>query len=55
MDAIIFNGGEKFRELVLDLNFKTIFMDFVFSPSINEFNGNTSIQLIVRDFRMSKI
>ncbi|MBV4437172.1 single-stranded-DNA-specific exonuclease RecJ [Clostridium tyrobutyricum] len=55
MDAIIFNGGKKFRELVLDLNFKTIFMDFVFSPSINEFNGNTSIQLIVRDFRMSKI
>lgn len=66
IDAISFDGGEKFKQIieekygtnelnnVLTNKFKHIFMDFIFSPSINKYNGNTKIQLIVKDFRLSK-
>lgn len=66
MDAISFDGGEKFKQIInknygsnelnkiLTNNFRHIFMDFIFSPSINNYNGNTSIQLIIKDFRLSK-
>ncbi|MFC0905650.1 single-stranded-DNA-specific exonuclease RecJ [Clostridium sp. MT-14] len=65
IDAVDFNGGKKFKELVMErygdkkgneiLNnkFRSIKMDFIFSPSINEFNGNKSIQIIVKDFRLT--
>lgn len=65
IDALDFNGGKKFRELILrtygdrkgneilNNNFHSIRMDFIFSPSINEFNGNKSIQIIVKDFRLT--
>ncbi|MBC2581600.1 single-stranded-DNA-specific exonuclease RecJ [Clostridium sp. DJ247] len=65
IDAICFDGGEKFKEIVsqaygdeklkeiLNSNTANMNMDLVFTPSINEYNGNTSIQLIVKDFRLS--
>lgn len=67
IDAVDFNGGEKFKELILDTygnkegnkilnnDFHNVKMDFVFSPSINEFNGNKNIQIIIRDFRLTSI
>lgn len=65
LDAICFDGAEKFKKIVSDaygeekllymLDNKSIDlkMDLIFSPSINEYNGNVSLQLIVKDFRLS--
>ncbi|WP_411682836.1 single-stranded-DNA-specific exonuclease RecJ [Clostridium thailandense] len=65
-DAICFDGGDKFVSMVRDaygeeramdiLNNKpsNLKMDLIFSPSINEYNGNISLQLVVKDFRLSK-
>lgn len=65
IDAICFDGAEKFKTLIvdtygeeklldiLDNNPANIKMDLIFSPSINEYNGNTNLQLIVKDFRLS--
>ncbi len=66
LDAICFDGGEKFKEIIeenygekrlmeiLRSNTVNLKMDFIFSPEINEFNGNKSLQLVVKDFRLSK-
>lgn len=65
LDAISFNAGEKFKEIIeesygkyeldniLKNKFKHIFMDMVFSPVVNEYRNNKSIQIIVKDFRIS--
>lgn len=65
MDAICFDGAEKFKTLIentygeeklldiLNNNPANIKMDLIFSPSINEYNGNTNLQLIVKDFRLA--
>lgn len=65
MDAVIFDGAEKFRYIVersfgirrldriLANDFKSIYMDIVFFPVFNEYNNNRNIQIIVRDFRIS--
>lgn len=65
LDAICFDGAEKFKEMISEaygeekllqmlnngpMNLK---MDLIFSPSINEYNGNVSLQLVVKDFRLS--
>ena len=66
LDGICFDGAEKFRTLIeeeygerklldiLDNNPANIKMDLIFSPAINEYNGNANLQLIVKDFRLSK-
>lgn len=65
IDAVDFRGGKKFRKLILENygpqrgnkifsnDFNSIKMDFVFSPSVNEFNGNKNIQIVVEDFRLT--
>lgn len=65
IDAICFDGGEKFKRLIeekygeerlleiLNNNPANINMDIIFSPSVNEYNGNVNIQLIIKDFRIS--
>ena len=65
IDALSFDGGEKFRQLVfktygsqaaykiLNNDFKNLKMDFIYVPSVNEFKGNKNIQLILKDFRLS--
>lgn len=65
IDAISFDGGEKFKELILKAYGEealnkilnngeaSLRMDFIFSPSINEFKGNRNLQLIIKDFRLS--
>lgn len=67
LDAICFDGGEKFREMIsetygeeklshiLNNNPMDLKMDLIFSPSINEYNGNVNLQLVVKDFRLSNI
>ena len=63
IDAMLFNELENFeskviqkygREALDNLYNKfsdDIYMDFIFYPSINEWNGNKSIQIIVSSFR----
>ncbi|WP_446897266.1 single-stranded-DNA-specific exonuclease RecJ [Clostridium sp. LBM24168] len=65
MDALIFDGTEKFKDIVgrswgidklhriLANDFKRIYMDIVFFPVFNEYNNNRNIQIIVKDFRIS--
>lgn len=66
LDAISFDNGEEFKELIKE-NYGSerleqilnnypanIKLDIIFYPSINEYNGNTSIQLLVKDIRLSK-
>lgn len=65
-DAICFDGGDKFINMIKDvygeeramdiLNNKpaNLKMDLIFSPSVNEYNGNVSLQLVVKDFRLAK-
>lgn len=65
MDGICFDGAEKFKsiicseygekklEYILNNNPADILMDIVFTPNINEYNGIKSIQLIIKDFRLS--
>lgn len=63
MDAMIFNNLENFENKVIEKygqealnnlynkNQNNIMMDFTFYPSINEWNGNKSIQIIVDGIR----
>ncbi len=63
MDAMIFNDVEYFEEKIISKYGKDILenlynksnnsvnMDFTFYPSINEWNGNKSIQIIVNGIR----
>lgn len=65
IDAIAFDGGERFRKLILDTygssvaskifsnNFTSLKMDFIFLPCVNEFNGIKSLQLVIKDFRLT--
>ncbi|KZL94032.1 single-stranded-DNA-specific exonuclease RecJ [Clostridium magnum] len=67
LDAICFDGGEKFKEMIsetygeekllqmLNNGPMDLKMDLIFSPSINEYNGNISLQLVVKDFRLSNV
>ena len=50
MDAIYFRGGSRIQELVPGLS-----LDLVFSPSINRWNGNETLQLEIRDLRSSRL
>lgn len=64
IDAISFDGADKFREIIEEAygedKYKemvsgaptNIKMDFIFSPSINEYNGRSTLQLVVKDFRL---
>lgn len=65
IDAIMFNEAEKFNNMIINKygseklnnvmnNSARIKMDMIFYPEINKYNGNKSIQLIVKDFRLSK-
>lgn len=65
IDAISFDGGEKFKKLIFEVygknsgnkilsnNFNSIKMDFIFLPYVNEFNGVKNLQLVIKDFRFS--
>ncbi|BAH06930.1 single-stranded-DNA-specific exonuclease RecJ [Clostridium kluyveri] len=65
IDAIAFDGGEKFKKLILEVygssgankifnnNFTSLKMDFIFLPCINEFNGVKNLQLVIKDFRLT--
>lgn len=64
IDAISFDGADKFREIIEEAygedKYKEMVsgaptnlkMDFIFSPSINEYNGRSTLQLVVKDFRL---
>jgi single-stranded-DNA-specific exonuclease len=65
IDGIDFANGEEFKEMVIDkygeeaLNGLlegrgiTIPVDIIFYPDVNEYNGNTSLQLIIKEIRLS--
>ncbi|MCY6959401.1 single-stranded-DNA-specific exonuclease RecJ [Clostridium brassicae] len=63
IDAICFNRVEEFKEILkikygkqyqkIIMNPNGIKMDLIFSPMINEFNGNKKEQLRIKDFRLS--
>lgn len=67
MEAMLFNGMEEFEAKVREkygekelssLYFRgsqNINMDFLFYPSINEWNGSKSIQIVISNFRMSNV
>ncbi|WMJ82161.1 single-stranded-DNA-specific exonuclease RecJ [Clostridium sp. MB40-C1] len=63
LDAICFNKVEEFKQ-ILKIKYGTqyekilmkpngIQVDLIFSPTINEFNGNKKEQLRIKDFRLS--
>lgn len=51
-EEIINLYGEKKLEIILNNGDANIYLDIVFYPNINEFNGQSSIQLIIKDFRI---
>lgn len=65
IDAISFEHGEEFKEMIKDNYGDTVLdeilagsdfsipFDIIFYPSINEYNGNTNIQLIIKEMRIS--
>ncbi|MGL4452618.1 MAG: single-stranded-DNA-specific exonuclease RecJ [Sarcina sp.] len=66
IDALLFNKVDDFREVFDDeygmgkfdeLSNGTIFkfkMDAIYKPSVNEFNGRRSMQIIINNFRLSE-
>ncbi|MFH1377721.1 MAG: single-stranded-DNA-specific exonuclease RecJ [Planctomycetota bacterium] len=50
--AVGFNLGDRFEEL--KKRRREGAFDFVFEPSVNEFNGNTTIELMIKDFSESE-
>lgn len=62
IDALAFNSTEKLENLIgrekmnyiLKNNPANLKLDIIYSPDINEYKGNKSIQLLVKDFRLSK-
>ncbi|KEI00907.1 single-stranded-DNA-specific exonuclease RecJ [Clostridium botulinum] len=64
IEAISFNKVNEFKEM-LEVKFKNTFekillnlsnlkLDLIFYPIINEFNGNRTVQLRIKDFRLSE-
>ncbi len=63
IDAIYFGDISEFEELIIDKfgaeelqklydgAYNDVRLDFVFYPSINEYNGNTTIQIVVQNYR----
>ncbi len=63
IDAIYFGDISEFEELITDKfgaeelqklydgAYNDVRLDFVFYPSINEYNGNTTIQIVVQNYR----
>ncbi len=39
---------------LLDGNARTIKMDFVYYPEINEYMGNKKVQMVINNFRVSQ-
>lgn len=54
INGVSFKNGEKFVSLYHDVltHSDDCFVDILFSPSINEWNGNVSVQLLVEDMRI---
>jgi len=63
LDAIYFGDVYKFEEIINDRygreelqklyngEYNDVKLDLVFYPNINEYNGNTSIQIVIQNFR----
>ena len=63
LDAIYFGDIYEFEEVINDKYgkeelqklydgaYNDVKLDLVFYPSINEYNGNTSIQIVVQNYR----
>lgn len=64
IDGIDFGNGEEFKTMVIDKYGIEVFngllegrgtvipVDIIFYPDINEYNGNTSLQLIIKEIRL---
>ena len=50
MDGMYFGDGDSFAE---ELSGKTS-IDIVYYPTINEYNGNRSLQAVIKEYRFSK-
>ncbi|MEG2017047.1 MAG: single-stranded-DNA-specific exonuclease RecJ [Clostridium sp.] len=65
MDGIFFNGKDRVEEIFISAygdDYRShmmapanLFVDVLFQPDINEFNGRRSVQLKIKDIRESKI
>jgi single-stranded-DNA-specific exonuclease len=65
IDAVSFDCAEQFKELIIDCygqerleqilnNYPAdLSLDIIFYPAVNEYNGNTTIQLQIKDIRLS--
>lgn len=63
IDAIYFSDIEEFEEIITekygreelqklyDGVYNDVKLDIVFYPSINEYNGNISIQIVIQNYR----
>ena len=64
IDGISFDRGEEFKEMyadkygedklheIIDSSYCDFNMDIVYVPSINEFNGKVSVQLMIKGIRL---
>ena len=63
IDAVYFGNIEEFEEVICDKfdkvelvklydgEYNDVILDFVFYPSVNEFNGNITIQIVIESYR----
>ena len=50
MDAMLFADGDSFLE---ELENSRV-LDVVYYPSINEYNGNKTLQIVIRNYKIPK-
>lgn len=50
IDAMIFGDGDSFVEEMGDRNI----MDVIYYPAVNEYNGNRTLQIVIKEYRFSK-
>jgi len=50
MDALLFGDGDSFME---ELGNSRI-LDVIYYPSVNEYNGNKSLQIVIKNYKISR-
>lgn len=50
MDALLFTNGDSFLEELLDSRK----LDVIYYPTVNEYNGNKSLQIVIKNYKILK-
>ena len=49
MDGLLFTNGDEFLK---ELGSKK-WMDFIYYPDVNEYNGNRTLQVVIKNYKLS--